>query len=84
MAKTSMFGGHLASAGIPLSPTGTRLIYQSQKKNEDPTVDSNVSVKGSTVYASPSPKKERENSNNVPSDKFSVPGGMSFLERMAQ
>ena len=85
MAKTSMFGGHVGSAELPISPTGSRLQYKSPKNNEnaDPTAAlSCYTVKGSSVFRSPSP------SNKDAADGTSPIGGggshgMSFLERMA-
>ena len=85
MAKTSMFGGHLPSAELPTSPTGTRLLYgKDQKNNEnaDPSAAvSCFSVKGSSTCQSPSPSNKADTQ-----DKFSAgpPGAMSFHERMAQ
>ena len=84
MAKTSMFGGHVGSAELPVSPSGTRLQYKSPKNNEnaDPTAAlSCYTVNGSSVYRSPSP-------SNKDADGISANGGggtpgMSFLERMA-
>ena len=62
MAKTSMFGGHLNSAELPISPTGTRLIYIDPKmnnENADPSAAlSCFSVKGSSICRSPSPSNK--------------------------
>ena len=87
MAKTSMFGGHINSAELPTSPAGSRLQYKSPNNNEnaDPSAAlSCYSVKGSSVYRSPSPSNKDTDQQQLTSiqDKFSA-NGMSFLERMA-
>ena len=88
MAKTSMFGGHINSAELPSSPAGTRLQFKSPKRKENADPLSCISVKGSSVYHSPSPSNKEGGEQSL--NGVSVNGGgsgtpgMSFLERMAQ